>query len=52
MRLSITILAAMTAGLLSMTCGGGSEPDLLDELGRVAPVEQGFPTLVFVYTDG
>lgn len=41
-------------GLLLLGCGGDSPASsgVLAELQRVAPVAQGMPTLVFVYTDG
>jgi hypothetical protein len=41
-------------GLLLVGCGASSPASsgALAELQRVAPVVQGIPTLVFVYTDG
>lgn len=49
-----TLLAIAALGLLAVGCGGGSSTssEVLAELQRVAPVTEGTPALVFVYTDG
>lgn len=48
---SIGVVAVVLLLVLS-ACTSSGEPNLLDELARVAYVERGQPTLVFVYTDG
>lgn len=40
------------ASLAVSACGSDESGGALDELRRVAPVSQGNPQLVFVYTDG
>lgn len=52
--LPVMLLLVPLLGLLLASCGGGSPESggVLAELRRVAPVAQGMPTLVFVYTDG
>ena len=53
MTRNIAIFEGITAALLVLSgCGGQREPDVLDELARVAGATQGLPTLVFIYTDG
>ena len=57
-RPTVTTLLAMALfavlGPLAVGCGGGSSTssEVLTELQRVAPVAEGTPALVFVYTDG
>lgn len=51
-RLAVPLLFAVLVSLVGCADSSPASKDLLTELGRVAPVALGTPTLVFVYTDG
>lgn len=47
---TFAVAAVVLASLALASCGGTG--DAFEELGDVADVRRGTPTLVFVYTDG